>query len=353
MGVYWTRRALVTSACSSLTALAAKDTFASERSRFIDGATENVVFRLTDPVHNCFLPPPQNRSCSSRNGFLVYVSDRTGSLQVYRMDQRSGESELLSEISGLDASSVTLTPNDKSLCLFAGDMLWSISASNPKSREIYRAGGERAPGVSISSDSNSAALIVRRQTSAHLMLASLNKGGAQKLTDLPLNAEQPLIRPRSRMILYQVGTDSLWLTEGNGSPGRQLPTAPGPLRSAQWSPDGATILYLAGNELRELTPEGNVDALVARTSQFVAFNRNGDASVFVGASGSKAGPYVILLLRISRREMAICEHRAKNPMAVNPVFAPSSQRIFFQSDRTGKSALYSMIVDRLVEETGT
>ena len=54
-----------------------------------------------------------------------------------------------------------------------------------------------------------------------------------------------------------------------------------------------------------------------------------------------------------RRELTLCEHRAKDPRTVSPIFSPNSQRVFFQSDRDGKMAIYSMVVDRLVESTET
>jgi oligogalacturonide lyase len=38
---------------------------------------------------------------------------------------------------------------------------------------------------------------------------------------------------------------------------------------------------------------------------------------------------------------------------VNPMFSPNSQRIFFQSDRDGKMAIYAMVVEKLVAETET
>jgi oligogalacturonide lyase len=38
---------------------------------------------------------------------------------------------------------------------------------------------------------------------------------------------------------------------------------------------------------------------------------------------------------------------------VAPIFSPNSQRIYFQSDRDGKMAIYAMTVDRLVAETET
>jgi oligogalacturonide lyase len=47
----------------------------------------------------------------------------------------------------------------------------------------------------------------------------------------------------------------------------------------------------------------------------------------------------------------MCEHKASNPEAVAPLFSPDSQRIYFQSDRHGKAAIYSMHVEKLVEKT--
>jgi oligogalacturonide lyase len=83
----------------------------------------------------------------------------------------------------------------------------------------------------------------------------------------------------------------------------------------------------------------------------VSFGANADSSVFVGASGSKASPYLLLLVRSVRRELTLCEHRASDPRLVSPQFSPNSQRVFFQSDRHGKMAIYSMRVEKLVEET--
>jgi Tol biopolymer transport system component len=40
-----------------------------------------------------------------------------------------------------------------------------------------------------------------------------------------------------------------------------------------------------------------------------------------------------------------------DPVAVGPIFSPDSQRIFFQSDREGKPAIYRIRVEKFVEET--
>jgi len=60
---------------------------------------------------------------------------------------------------------------------------------------------------------------------------------------------------------------------------------------------------------------------------------------------------VLLLLRITRREFPLCEHRSKGTPAAPPVFTPNSQRVVFQGDRDGKPALYTIVLDKLVEKT--
>jgi len=161
-------------------------------------------------------------------------------------------------------------------------------------------------------------------------------------------------------ILCRKGEGGLWLMGFDGREHRQLKLAPGGVGPAYWSADGSSVLYLSVpedrktlNAIREHVPDSGADRLVAETSQFAAFSPDGDASVFVGASANRASPHILLLLRASRREMTLCEHRASNPAVVSPVFSPDSQQIFFQSDLHGKMAIYTMRVDKLVEKTET
>jgi oligogalacturonide lyase len=165
----------------------------------------------------------------------------------------------------------------------------------------------------------------------------------------------PLPRPRRAQILYRK-EGGLWLVNLDGQQNRRLKTeSAGP---ANWTPSGQTIVYLhipdnasELNSLRETIPDENKDYQLAKTSQFMAFGQNGDASVFVGASRNKASQTILLLLRVTRREFTLCEHKASDPASVSPIFAPNSQSIFFQSDRDGKPAIYRVRVEKLVEET--
>ena len=144
----------------------------------------------------------------------------------------------------------------------------------------------------------------------------------------------------------------------DGQQSRRLPLAQGETRQAQWSADGHTLLYLNQppdphklTTLREFTPGADTDTLIAATTQFVHFHSNADASVFIGASGSKASPYVLLLVRAVKRELTLAEHRASDAAMVRPMFAPNSQSVFFVSDRHGKPAIYWINVERFVAET--
>jgi oligogalacturonide lyase len=334
----------------------------SEIHRFSDAATEFTVFRLTDSAHQSWLPASYGRAVSRRNNFLIYANDRSGSAQAYRMDLKSGESRLLTEADGLVADSLTLTPDERNFCYVAGRSLFLASLAGVRAREVYRAaaGFDLGRGLGLSDDGLYAALVERKPGTDRLRLIAMRAGTATTLAESNEPLADPMPRPRRTSVSYRRGKNDLALVNFTGAQNRTLRVAPGTLGSALWSTDGRTILYLNFpldpkqlHALREFTPDSNEDRFVSATSQFVTFNHNGDSSVLVGASGSKASPYVLLLVRSVKRELTLCEHRASDPQQVTTLFSPNSQRIFFQSDRDGKMAIYSMAVDRLVEETDT
>ena len=328
--------------------------------RVVDRVTEFEVVRLTDPSYTSFLPQCRGRAFFRKRNAILYCSDREGSRQAYLMDLKTGLSRRLTDATALDGTSLNLLPDERTCCYFDGPSMRRTNLGSGRTREVYRVpeGWERATGFSVSGDGIHAFLVEKRNATYRIQQVALGKGGAQTVVESGEPLSYPLPRPKRAGVLYRRAVDSLWLVNYDGQQNRPLKTAPGRTGTAYWSDDGRTIFYLSIPAdrrqliaLRELTPDANADALLAPTSQFVDFSPNHDGSVFVGASSSKASPYVLLLLRTTRREFTLCEHRASDPSQVTPVFNPDSQQVLFQSDRDGKPAIYAIRVDRLVEKT--
>jgi oligogalacturonide lyase len=332
----------------------------SEIRRFADAATELEIFRLTDPSHQSWLPAYTGRAVSKHGNFLIFASDISGGAQAYRMDLKSGQSRVLTDATHLEAGSLTLSPDERGVCFLDGGSLFLTNLSNLRPREIYRSpeGFGAGHGLSLSDDGLYAAFIEQKSGLNRLQLVTMRTGTAQTLLESAEPISDPMPRPRRAGLLYRRGAEEVWLVDFDGTGNRRLRLAQGGLANALWSTDGRSVLYLNVpsdrgqlNNLREHIPDTNDDRFISNTTQFATFNRNADSSVFVGASGSKASPYVLLLVRSVKRELTLCEHRASDPRLVSPIFSPNSQRVFFQSDRDGKMALYAMAVERLVEET--
>ena len=334
-------------------------TVATEARRYADSSTELDVVRLTSAEHTAVLPPAWLRPVARRQAFLLYASDRGGIMQAWRMDLKTGESRQLTDAAALDPASLALSPEERSFFFFDGPSLKRSYFSSLRETEVYRvpAGLERQPDFALSEDGLYAAFCEKSGGAAKLQLLNIARRVPATLATHSSEMENPLFRPRRTQVLYRA-EGGLWLVDFTGQNKRRLRTAEGgELGPARWSPSGRSILYLHYpgehqlNTLRELTPDERTDKLIAKTSQFVQFGINGDASVFVGASRNTGSPYILLLLRLTEREMSLCEHGSSNPMTVNPMFSPDSQRVFFQSDRDGKPAIYRIRVEKFVEET--
>ena len=335
--------------------------FPSVAVRYADPATEFTVVRLTDPQFTSSLPAIGNRGVTGRQ--LLYASDLNGKWQAYRMDLKSKESRQLTEAENLDASSIALLTNERGFWHFDGPNLVETSFPALKPRVVYKVpeGFEKLPGVSYSDDGRTAAFIEKSASGHRLRLLHTQSGTASTLLESSAELSDPLLRPRDASLIYR-SRGELWSIRFNGQENRRLPLAEGETPQAQWAADGHAIEYLNRpadasklTALREWTPGAGArqgeDAKIADTSQFVRFQANADASVYVGASGSKASPYLLLLIRAARRELALAEHRASDPALVAPAFAPNSQFVVFVSDRHGKPAIYWIAVDKLVSET--
>ena len=327
---------------------------ASERVRYLDGATDFEMDRLTDPAKSsCYLPPTHN-TIFLRKSHLCYLSDRSGAPEVWSLDLKTYQSRQMTECKALDPRSIAITQDERSLCYIDDGVLHVAPVAGGKGREVYKLdGASTGAGASVTGVT---ALVAE---ATRLRLVSLVKGAPVTIAESKDPITDPMPRPKRASALYRSG-GGLWLAHLDGQRNVKLKLPPGRVGPARWSADGRTVVYLSypeqmgrPNALREHTPDTGEDRLIANTSQFVAFGSNVDGSVFVAASGSKAGPYVLLFVRSVKRELTICEHKSSDPATTAPLFSPDSQRIFFQSDRQGKPALYSVDVRKFVERTDT
>jgi oligogalacturonide lyase len=355
----WTRRALLSGLLfspSGLTQVIRRGdrypTFPSTWRRYADPATEFVVLRLTDPDHASVLPSQPERAIARRGNFLLFASDRAGAWQIFRLDLKNGETRQLTGGENIDRRHFSLGADERTVYFADGNI---IKAAGARERELYRApeGWSRA-AFAVSPDGLTLAAVLHREGSYRLV--ARQTGATRTLLETASPIDELQFRPGRAGLLFRSG--SAWsLSALDGRAPRALPLEGKP-GQALWTPDGRTLCYLSEPEeagkliaLREFTPEGNTDRLIGPTSQFASFGMNSDATVFAGATRGKAQPYVLLLLRITRRELPLCEHKDSDAASVRPFFTPDSQRVIFQSDRFGKPVLLAIPVERLVERT--
>lgn len=355
----WTRRGLLAALPLAPLAFAASEkgrTLPAEARRYADPATEFPVELMTDPKFSSILPYPYCRAIGKRGAFVLFSSDRGDGMQAFRLELKTGELKQLTEAAALNTSALTILPDDRGFCFLDGNKLKVSSFSGLRERDVYTVPDGWAPGegLGVSIDGLYVTIVEKSGTRSRIRLIPVAKGGAQTLVEAEGDLRHPLPRPKRASVLYH-RDGSLWLVNYDGQNNQKLCPAQPEAGAASWAPDGRTVVYLSAKEkqitMREYTPDSRQDRFIANTTQFISFASNADGSVFVGASRSVASPYVLVLLRSVKRELTVCEHKASNPAMVSPIWSPTSQRIYFQSDRHGKPAICSVVVDKFIEKT--
>jgi oligogalacturonide lyase len=298
---------------------------------------------------------PALRQFGRRSDTLLYWSERFGGRQAFQLDLKTGDSHQLTDVTALDPSSLALTSDQKSMTFFDGGSLMESHLASLRSRELHKVpDGASRTGMAVSGDGS---ILFVEQGASGARLQRVSKTGTSTIAQTQGQIDFLAARPRFPQVLYREN-GALWLVNLDGSGKSQLQLASGRTGELVWTQSGRTLLYLHIPDnprelitLREYDPAARTDRQIARTSQFESVAPNGDSSVFVGASRSLASAYVLILLRVTRRELTLCEHHASDPKMVQPVFSPDSQSVFFTSDRHGKAAVYRVHVEKFVEAT--
>lgn len=321
-----------------------------EKTKFLDPGTEAELFRVTDPnVAASFLPPPHQAIFSRRGHFLLYAREQSGERQAWSLDLKSWRNRKLTSARSLDPESLTLTDDEKVLAYIDGNTL--LAGPPGRGAKKLHEFGEK-PGTGLGATARE----IFAADGRRLLSIPLTGGEAQLILESKAPIEYPMAQPGGSLVAY-ISEGGLWVVPRTGGPAKRLPTPEtGRVTQARWTANGASLLYLlsagAGRpvSLEEIGPNGGAAVRIANTSQYASVTATNDGSVFFGASGSKAGPIIFLMLRQNRRELALCEHGAKDPALARVAVSPDSQHLFFHSDREGKSALYMLDLEKLVEK---
>ena len=328
--------------------------------RYADPSTEFEILRLTQPTYSSHLPEPPGRAVARRGEFVILATDRSGTLQLQRMDLKSGQSRVLTAAAHLNSSAFALSGDDHTAYYLDGAGLYSVVLGSLRITPLWEAPAplDGTSSLAPSEDGTSLWFAVNSGSNALMKLRLGSKSQAEQVLRHDVPIIEPVPNPRRARVVWRCGDGSAWLCEQDGGNKRRLDIPPGKVLQIMWSADGQGVLYLhdpvvqgEAVSIREQEVDSRADRLIAKTSQFGCFTRNANATVFAGASRSKASPYALLLLRITRRELTLCEHRSHDASASAIAFSPDSQRLFFQGDREGQPAVYSIKLERLVEKT--
>src|ERR1035437_2626179 len=85
------------------------ETLPADWGRYADPSTEFEILRLTRPSYASYLSAPPGRCVARRGEFAVLASDRSDSLQLQRLDLKSGQSRVLTAAERLHPSAFALS----------------------------------------------------------------------------------------------------------------------------------------------------------------------------------------------------------------------------------------------------
>lgn len=334
-------------------------TVAAQKQVFLDPSTEFQVTRWTEESASAQLPSDPVRAIPRGDRQLLYASDRSGSWQPYAMQLPKGESIQLARAEQLHPASPAFLNDGRELVYLDGSELIRVQVQRNRARTLYHAsdGWQPSGEMRVTADSRAAMLLETRDSSSRVVAVDLGNGRARPLFTAGEGGLRLLAsHPRYGVLL--LNADGTPIFQGGAVTPKLGDFPEGELLDAHLDRQSGHLLYLIRTrgpiertQLMDLDLQTGTHALVANTSRFAAFAPNANGSVFVGASASLAQPLLLLLLRVTRREFALMEHRASEPSMVQPMFTHDSETVFFQSDRLGKSCILSVSVKGLVEKT--
>jgi dipeptidyl aminopeptidase/acylaminoacyl peptidase len=178
---------------------------------------------------------------------IAFVSTRSGAPQVYLIRRDGGEAHQVTDIvNGL--SSFVLSRDDRRV------LALSSQPVDPEARGATRAPPQHAvPDIAwkLPYKSNGAGYVLGRQT--HLFVVDLDSGRTKQLTRGDFDVRSADWSPDGARIVYtrtrgarQDHFTDVWIMDADGTNARRLSHEVASAQSPKWSPDGRTIVFSGG-----------------------------------------------------------------------------------------------------------
>ena len=319
---------------------------------YLDPATENTVIRLTDPATTSRSPASQNRHVSSRSPLLLFSNDRHGVMAPFTLDLKTAVLKQLAEPNELKTDTLLFDSAERACLFLDGQILSRVSLEHGKPKtlaegiEDFHAQGARDQIVALRKGK----------------LERVEEGSSTVLAEGA--SSRGLISPEGNACCFtreqNDGKYSLHIVPMGG--GQAVEAARGAITCpSAWKSltARACCFFATANRKTFLSPNCGKRPLMRPARGSFRAPRGLPRSPQTEMALSSWAPAISLAqphhqcCRCARfaAKMTLCEHKSSRPELVRPVFSPNSQRVYFQSDRHGKPALYTLSVAQLVEST--
>jgi serine/threonine protein kinase/Tol biopolymer transport system component len=173
---------------------------------------------------------------------------------------------------------------------------------------------------------------------------------------------QPRWSPDGASILY-LANGGVFTAPALGGPARPLiPARPGPgIRAAAWSPDGGHVAFVRGDSLYDFEVAGGAIRAVAGGRQLhsCAWSPRGNAIACVsgnaefvqlGSNFGNTAPSTVVVIPVGRvAPVAVTDSMRNNQ---SPAWSPDGRTLFYVSDRQGTRDIYQLSLTRTFHPRG-
>jgi dipeptidyl aminopeptidase/acylaminoacyl peptidase len=226
------------------------------------------------PLRLTSSPKAETRPRFSPDGrWLAFLSGRDGKhSQVWLLDRRGGEAVKLTDYKA-DVSDLAWSPDGKRLALAVGDI-------DPDEHDDDKAEGPGTGGA----DKTPKPIVIRRlqfkrdgegylrELRQHLYVYDVEAKSSVQITSGAYEDSEPAWSPDGRRLAFTSNrtqepdandNSDVFVVEAKaGQKPRAVTTSPGTDRSPEWSPDGKSIVYLAGGDPKDIWYATNSVAVI-------------------------------------------------------------------------------------------